>query len=37
MFTRLRRRTRDEDGVALVVALMVTFVVLMRTTVVVAQ
>jgi len=37
MFTTLRRRTREEDGVALVVALMVSFVVLMLTTVVVAQ
>ncbi len=37
MFIDLRRRFREEDGVALIVALMVAFVVLMLSTIVVAQ
>lgn len=37
MFTTLHRRFHEEDGVALIVSLMVAFVVLMLTTIVVAQ
>ena len=37
MFTTMHRRFREEDGVALIVSLMVTFVVLMLSTIVVAQ